>query len=107
MLPTTEPEVALEPLNRSDICRDLFQDTHVVHVGCIIFRCQAQARRMLEFGFENYINLYDPREMLLLATFMPPMQHWALVREAYKRGQRPLKQWIEGKYPSVFAKAAT
>ncbi len=104
MQPTSEAEAVMVPLGRDIVVRSLFQDMHIVHVGCLIFRCQAQARRMLEFGFESYINLYDPREMLVLSTFLPPVQHWVLVREAHKRGQRKLKDWLEAQAPAVFPK---
>ena len=83
----------------------LFQDRPYVHVRCLIFRLRALCHRLQQFGFENFINEYTPRELVMAAALLQQVQHDALLKEAHKRGDGTLKAWIEKHIPWHFQKA--
>lgn len=93
-------------LNVTDVGMDLFRDIHIVHQKCLIFRLRAVAHRMVSFGFENFINTYSPREIVMLAALMFEHQHNALVLEAHKRGDDALKAYLVGRLPYLFRSEA-
>ncbi len=73
----------------------LFGDMNVVHIACLFFRIRCQAHRLLDFGFEPFINEYDAVELLALAALMPPYQCSVLVKEAYAKGDAAVRAWIK------------
>lgn len=77
----------------------LFQDVHMVHLSCLFYRARCLAHRMLNFGFEPFINTYEPRELLVIAALLPQIAHDALVREAYERGDANVRAWIDTHVP--------
>ena len=89
-------------LNVTDVGMDLFKDIHIVHQKCLIFRLRVLAHRMICFGFEEYINQYTPRELVMLAALMFQQQHDSLAREAYKIGDDDLKKWLTARLPYLF-----
>lgn len=90
----------------NDIHRELFQDKHYVHVRCLIFRLRALCHRIQQFGFEMFINEYEPRELVMASALLQQVQHDALMREAHKRGDDVLKAWIARHVPWLFPVAA-
>lgn len=83
----------------------LFQDRHYVHVRAMIFRLRALCHRLQQFGFENFINEYEPRELVMASALLQQVQHDALLKEAHRRGDDKLKAWIERHIPWYFQKA--
>lgn len=77
----------------------LFQDRQYVHVRCLIYRLRALAHRFQQFGFEGFINEYEPRELVMASALFQQAQHDALLKEAHARGDAPLKSWIERHAP--------
>ncbi len=73
----------------------LFGDMNVVHIACLFYRIRCQAHRMLDFGFEAFINEYDGVELLALAALMPPYQTVVLIKEAYAKGNAEVRAWIK------------
>lgn len=84
-------------LDRFTVFRELFHDTHIIQAAIVGYRMQTLARRMTQFGFEEYTNLLTPRELLMLASFFLGMQQRAIIKEAYARADETLKAWIEKK----------
>ena len=84
----------------------LFQDIHPVHVKTLLFRLRCLSHRLMCFGFENYINNYEPRQLVLLASIMAQQQHDFLAREAHERGDEELQAWLEKAMPHLFKDAA-
>lgn len=84
----------------------LFQDRAFVHVRCLIYRLRALCHRLQQFGFENFINEYTPRELVMASALLQQVQHDALLKEAHKRGDDTLKTWIEHHVPWLFPKKA-
>lgn len=93
-------------LNVTDVGMDLFKDIHIVHQKCLIFRLRALAHRMVSFGFEEYVNTYSPRELVMLAALMFQHQHDALAKEAFNRGDDDLKKYLVGRLPYLFEQEA-
>ncbi len=81
----------------------IFPDIHPVHVKVLLFRLRALSHRLMCFGWEDYVNQYEPREKVLLATLMAQQQHDALIRDAHKLGDEKLKAWIENATPHLVA----
>lgn len=93
-------------LNVNYVHEQLFQDRAYVHVRCLIYRLRALCHRLQQFGFENFINEYTPRELVMASALLQQVQHDALLKEAHKRGDDTLKSWIERHAPWLFPKAA-
>jgi len=74
--------------------QQLFQDMHYVHVRCLIYRLRALGHRFQQFGFEPFINLYTPRELVMASALFQQDQHNRLLIEAHKLGDDKLKDWI-------------
>lgn len=83
----------------------LFADLHVVHYACLQFRLRCIAHRLINHGFEAFLNTYAPRELLLLSTILPPVPSAALVREAYAQGDTQLRAIVELHAPEALGKA--
>lgn len=66
--------------------RALFPDDSDPAFAARRFSMSIQATRLVECGFEAHINGYEPRELALLATQMPPQQRAILMIEARMRG---------------------
>ena len=84
--------------------QELFQDRHYVHVRCLIYRLRALCHRMQQFGFESFINEYEPRELVMASALLQQVQHDALLKEAHKRGDSALQLWVERQVPWLFKK---
>lgn len=84
----------------------LFQDRHYVHVRCLIYRLRALCHRLQQFGFENFINEYEPRELVMASALLQQVQHDALLKEAHRLGDDTLKSWIAERIPWHFQKAS-
>lgn len=67
--------------------RHLFPDDSDARFMVRRFAMSIQALRLVEFGFEEHINGYEPRELALLATQLPPEQRHILMAEAERRMQ--------------------
>lgn len=93
-------------LNVTMVGQELFKDVHIVHQKVLIFRMRCLAHRLMCFGWEGYVNEYEPREQLMLAALLADRQHNAVVREAYKRGDPTLRTWIATTLPDVVSEAA-
>lgn len=93
----TTDVAAQAPIERFTVFRELFNDMHIVRAAIIGYRCQTIARRMIQFGFEEYVNQLPPRELVLLGCYITPLQQRALLREAYARGDDALKAWLRSK----------
>lgn len=92
-------------LDPTYVMRHLFHDIHPVHVKVLLFRLRCLSHRLMCFGFENFINTYEPRQLILLATIVAQQQHDAILREAYKHADDKLKLWLEQHTP-LFKEAA-
>ena len=93
-------------LNVTQVGCELFKDVHIVHQKVLIFRMRCIAHRLMCFGWEGYVNEYEPREQLMLAALLADRQHNAMVREAFKRGDTALRTWITATLPEVVKEAA-
>lgn len=85
--------------------QQLFQDRHYVHVRCLIYRLRALCHRIQQFGFESFINEYEPRELVMASALLQQGQHDALLVEAHARGDDALKAWLALHAPGLFQKA--
>jgi hypothetical protein len=65
-----------EPANLSltDLADALYADESPARFSVRRFALWIQANRLIEFGFEDSINRYSPKELVLLATCMPARQ---------------------------------
>ena len=90
----------LEPVQ---VMSCIFPDIHPVHVKILLFRLRALSHRMMCFGWEEFLNTYEPRERVLLATLVAQQQHDALIKDAYKNGDEKLRAWIENATPHLVA----
>lgn len=79
----------------------LFNDTHMVHLSCLFYRMRCMAHRLIDFGFEPFVNELSARELLVLACLMPQHQHDVLVLEAKKKADGALQFWICEKMPHL------
>ncbi len=84
----------------------LFGDMNIVHVACLFYRIRCQAHRLLDFGFEPFINEYDSVELLALAALMPSYQCSVLVKEAYTKGNAEVRSWIKENANEVLVEMA-
>ena len=93
-------------LTPNDAREGLFADMHLVHMACVFYRMRCLAHRPIEFGFERFVNDLTPRELVVLAVFMPPHQHDTLVAEAHRCGDAALQAWIVARCPEIVQEAA-
>lgn len=85
----------------------LFNDLHMVQMACLFFRMRCLAHRLINFGFESFVNELDARELLVLACLMPQYQHDALVTEAYRKGDVAIQFFICEHVPHVCAEVTS
>jgi hypothetical protein len=93
-------------LTVAEVGMNLFRGVNIVHQKMMIFRMRCMAHRLICFGWEDFINEYTPRELMMLAALMFDQQHYALIREAYARGDDELRAWINGRFPGLMAEVA-
>lgn len=86
--------------------QELFSDLHFVKVRCLIFRLRALCHRLQQFGFENWVNQYEPRELVMMSALLNKYQHDRLLKEAHEQGDDHLKAWLEKQMPHLFRKQA-
>lgn len=89
-------------MTEEHVAVDLFSDMHVVHVKVLVFRLRCISHRLMCFGFEKFVNTYEPRELVMLSALMQGHQHNRLLIEAHALGDKALKQWIETMCPELF-----
>jgi len=65
----------------------LFPDMHRIHRTILLFRLECVAHRLLKSGFENGVNSYCSRELVILAYMMPLQSRRPLLREALNRAE--------------------
>ena len=53
----------------------------------LVYALRCQAHRLRKFGFEAQINLYSPRELVLLATLLPDYAFEKFLEEALRRAE--------------------
>lgn len=90
-----------------DTIMPLFGDTHFVHLSCLFFRMRCIAHRLVNFGFEEFVNELDSKELLVLACLMPNYQHDTLILEAYRKGDAAIQLWISEHAPHVLVDIPT
>ena len=61
----------------------LFKDYNKIQFALRQYCANAQAHRLLKFGWEPQINLYEPRLLLLLAMCMPLHTRLTIIKAAW------------------------
>lgn len=81
------------------IVRDLFSDHNDQQFAVRMQCCSCVAHRLLKIGWENGVNYYDARNLILVGMYLPPHCRPRIVDEAYNRalqvGDRRVIDWIE------------
>ena len=61
----------------------LFKDYNKIQFALRQYCANAQAHRLVKFGWEPHINLYEPRLLLLLAMCMPLHCRFPIIKAAW------------------------
>jgi len=67
--------------------RLLFDDLHPVRLALLCYCMECVAHRMVKWGVEPHINAMPPRDLVLLAAYLPPHVRVNVEREAIRRAE--------------------
>lgn len=70
-----------------EIMDRLFPDWTPIKRHAFLYAARCFAHRLRQFGFEEQVNLYSPRELIVLASLMPEHAAANIVREALERAK--------------------
>lgn len=81
------------------IVRDLFADHNDQQFAVRMQCCSCVAHRILKIGWENGLNYYDARNIILVGMYLPAHCRPRIVDEAYNKaiatGDNFTRAWIE------------
>lgn len=80
------------------IIRDLFADHNDQQFAVRMHCCRCVAHRILKVGWENGVNYYNARNLILLGMFLPPHCRPRIVEEAHRKAlaahDEPTLRWL-------------
>ncbi len=81
------------------IVRDLFSDLNDQQFSVRMHCCSCVAHRLLKVGWENGINYYDARNIILTSMYLPVHCRPRMVQEAHEKalatGDQRVLVWIQ------------
>ncbi len=81
------------------IIRELFADHNEQQFAVRMQCCSCVAHRIVKIGWENGVNYYDARNLILVGMYLPPHCRPRIVQEAYEKALSANDQhvvaWIE------------
>jgi len=70
------------------IVRDLFADHNDQQFAVRMQCCSCVAHRLIKIGWENGLNYYDARNLILVGMYLPPHCRPRIVMEARQRAEQ-------------------
>lgn len=86
--------------------RPIFDNIHMVHMDCMVWRMRCLSHRLLEFGWEDSVRHLSVPEALILAALLPAHMHDAVVEAAWWDADDAQRALIRARLPNLVPEPA-